>query len=99
MKVTINKCLDFLKKRKRIANEADENILPDTSPLGDDLFEELQKLTPINREIIYLYFYEGYSSKEIGKIIHKSDSAVRKQLARAKSQLKIILEGNNHDEL
>ena len=99
MKVTINKCLDFLKKRKRIANEADENILPDTSPLGDDLFEELQKLTPINREIIYLYFYEGYSSKEIGKIIHKSDSAVRKQLARAKSQLKIILEENNHDEL
>lgn len=99
IKVTVNKCLDLLKKRKRIADKAIDGYLEAPSPLGDDLFEELQKLTPINRKIIYLYYYEGYSSKEIGKMLHKSDTAVRKQLARAKAQLKVILEENHHDQI
>ena len=92
IKVTINKSLNLIKKRKRIIDSPPEDYLFTFSSVDEEIFDELKKLSPINREIIYLYYYAGYSSKEIGEILHKSDTAVRKQLKRAKEQLKSILE-------
>ena len=92
IKVTVNKSLNLIKKRKRIIDSPLEDYLFTFSSVDEQILDELKKLSPINREMIYLYYYAGYSSQEIGKIVHKSDSAVRKQLKRAKAQLKLILE-------
>lgn len=91
IKVTVNKSLNLIKKRKRIADRPPEET-DAVSSVADNLYDELEKLSPNNRIVIYLYYFEGYSSGEIGEIVHKSDSAVRKQLKRAKEQLKLILE-------
>ncbi len=41
---------------------------------------------------IYMYYYEGYSSKEIAKILGKPDSTIRTYLQKARKLLKEELE-------
>ena len=53
-----------------------------------DLLEEIKKL-PVNyRMSIYLYYYEGYSVKEIAKIMGKSKLAVLQYLSRGRRELR-----------
>lgn len=55
-------------------------------------------MLPENLKIItYLYYYEGYSSVEIGKILKKSDSTIRSQLQLAKDKMKKMIEGENDE--
>lgn len=95
LKVTKNKCLNLIKKQKRIVyTDTKEFECGAEIPIDHGLFEGLQALSPLDREIVYLFYQEGYSSKEIGKLVRKSDAAVRKRLERAKNQLKSYLEKN-----
>ena len=43
------------------------------------------------RIVIYMYYYEGYSTKEISKLIGKNYVTVRSNLSRARSKLKDVL--------
>ena len=45
------------------------------------------------RTVIYLFYYEGYSTKEIADITNQQESAIRQQLTRARRKLKDFLEG------
>ncbi len=91
LRVTVNKSLDILRKRKRQTPLSEEP--PDPSAQErTSLAEELKELSPLDREIIYLFYFEGYTSKEIARFVKKTDGAVRKRLERAKSKLKRILE-------
>jgi len=45
------------------------------------------------RIVIHLFYYEGYSTKEIAEITKQKESTVRQQLTRARRMLKDILEG------
>ena len=91
LRVAVNKSLDFLRKRKR-QTSLDENMSGESPKIT--LADELAELAPLDREIIYLSYYEGYTSEEIAKLVHKSSSAVRKCLERAKKKLKELLEEN-----
>ncbi|MCD6085748.1 RNA polymerase subunit sigma-24, partial [bacterium] len=51
----------------------------------------LKKLPEIQSEVIVLRFIEGLSSKEVGKILKKSDGAIRIIQYRALKKLKEIL--------
>ena len=90
--VAVNKSLDILRKRKRQAPLDEGSLNGEKTEIS--LAEELSKLPVLDREIVYLYYFEGYSSKEIAAMIHKTDSAVRKRLERAKKKLKRLLEQN-----
>lgn len=46
---------------------------------------------------IYLYYYEDMQIKEIGKILHISESGVKSRLKRGKDKLKNILKENGYD--
>lgn len=57
------------------------------SDLNDILFEVLN--LPIKyKNVVYLHYYEGYTSDEIGKILKKSGSTVRNHLSEARKILK-----------
>lgn len=90
LRATVNKSLDALRKRRREIPL--RNDPPDPSPEKISLAEELKDLPPIDREIVYLFWFEGYSSKEIAALVRMSDAAVRKRLERAKKKLKNLLE-------
>lgn len=39
------------------------------------------------REAVYLFYYEGYSIREIAKLLHRSEAAVSAHLSRGRKQL------------
>ena len=43
------------------------------------------------RVVLHLHYYEGYSVKEIAKLLRLGESAVKHRLARGRAQLKEIL--------
>ena len=56
-----------------------------------DLFEEVMKLPEKYRIVIHLFYYEGYSTRDIAQILHRNESSVRSDLRRGREQLKKIL--------
>lgn len=102
----VNRCFDYLKSARRKRNisltEAEENTLPADS--GGFRSEEtltvlaaMQKLRPEYRNVIYLYYYEEYSIKEIAAILRKSSNTVSSWLTRARMQLKEVLQDEQDD--
>ena len=70
------------------------------SPEEQVIIEEVAQLPPMERTIIYLYYYEGYSAKEIADILGKSRNAVYLRLMRAKNRLKhLITEADNEKRI
>ena len=57
-----------------------------------DVFNELKKLAPEFRNIIYLYYYQGYKISEISEILSMNQNTVSSYLNRARKELKNILE-------
>ena len=87
LRATVNRSLDLLRRRKR---ETALDREP-TAPEAPSLAEEMEGLPPADRELVYLFYFEGYSSKEIASLTGLRDAAVRKRLERAKKKLKTIL--------
>lgn len=58
-----------------------------------EVFEAVSKLPVKYREVIHLYYYEGYSTSEISSLLHKKESTVRSLLHRSREMLKKALKG------
>jgi RNA polymerase sigma factor (sigma-70 family) len=78
------------------------NSLRRTDELNDELVAENRenlsfvwdavKLLPENyREAIHLFYYEGYSTKQIAKLLGKKEATVRSDLRRGRERLKAVL--------
>lgn len=97
IKVTINKCKDYFKSARRKNLPLDEKMNATYVENHEDL-EELNRLDPLDRSIIYLFYYEGYSTKEIASMVGKTRNAVNIRLCRARETLKKLLqEGNDYE--
>lgn len=59
---------------------------------GSELDTCLDRLSPELRVVVHLYYYEGYSTPEIARLLRKKESAVRMRLMRARRQLRDFLE-------
>lgn len=58
-----------------------------------EVLDEVLALPDKYKTVIYMYYYEGYSSVEIAKNLHVSESTVRSQLLRGREMLKKSLGG------
>jgi RNA polymerase sigma-70 factor (ECF subfamily) len=47
------------------------------------------------REVILLYYYEGYSIGEIARILGQKESTVGSQLHRARKKLRLLISGED----
>ena len=52
------------------------------------LFEALASLPPVCRSVLYLFYYEGYQTREIAKILNVREATVRTRLVRGRKLLK-----------
>lgn len=52
------------------------------------LFEIFQSLPKKQREVVYLYYFEDYSIKEIGQLLERNESTVQSQLFAARNRMK-----------
>lgn len=64
----------------------------------NDLLSELQRLPEKYSVVLYLHYYEGYSIKEIGKLLDKNENSVKTLLNRGRSLLRKKLEGGESHE-
>jgi len=99
LRVASNLCKDLRKSawfRKRTT--LDENTPADNcfNESEDILREYVLRLKPNYRAAIFLFYYEGFSIKEIATILKLSETAVTTRLNRARSQLKTQLA--DHEE-
>lgn len=58
----------------------------------------LRKLPSKYRSVLYLYYFEGYSCKEIAELLHRPDATIRTWLSRGKLQLEEILREDEQSE-
>ena len=92
IRVTANLCKSRLRSFER------KNVQPllDSHPAQTEEQHELMELVsslPLKYKlVVHLYYYEGYSIKEIAQISGKNTSTVGNQLARARHLLKKYLE-------
>ena len=94
IRVTINECHNlhrsFWKKHIRLAEV--EKPLQDSLPDDKmDLHHALLKLPGSYRVIIHMYYYEGYKTKEISKILQINEATVRTRLSRGRNRLRELL--------
>lgn len=90
IRVTINLSKNLLRKRSIRFEELDENI-PALEKEEFEMLEVVKSLPPKYRAVIHLYYYEGYSVKEIADIMRISVTAVTTRLTRARERLKDML--------
>ena len=91
IRVTINKSKNYL-RATRNRNTVPLNRDYALSQEQDEVFNELQKLPEKEHNILYLFYYEGYTAKEIADILGKKESAIFMRLNRAREKLKKFLE-------
>ena len=95
IRVAINESNMLWRKRKR-AGEVQEEESPafhkELDAEESELISAISTLPEQYRQIIHLYYYEEYNSKEIAEIMKMTPDNVRQILSRARKQLKEIME-------
>jgi len=94
LRAAINLCKDNLKNRRRKCVDIDEhkNLQGENPFTHDDVLKSIMELPSRYETAVYLYYYEGYKTKEISKIMKKPHSSVRVYLHEAKKILKEVLQ-------
>lgn len=96
IRVTVNLSKNFLKSsRFRRGEELCDNIRADIPEEYTELYDAVTALPVKYRSIIHLYYYEGYSVKEIADILKISATTVTTRLSRARDRLKKTLLGED----
>jgi len=92
-----NTTINYL-SRKKYREEDIENYFLSEEPLKNIrtktmVLKAIEKLTDEHREVIKLYYFDGFSYKEIANLLNISIGTVKSRLNRAKEHLKEELEG------
>ncbi len=89
--ITKHKAIDMLRSRKRLSLEELIDAFPgkDISfPEDRSLIDSMAKLPERYREILLLRFYDGYSTKELARMMHMNTGSMQKLIWRAKGALR-----------
>lgn len=92
IRVTVNLCKDLHKSAWRKRTEPLDDHIRDINPQSESIIEEVMRLKSFYRDVIYLYYYQEYSVKEIAELLEKKENTVFSALRRARLKLKDILE-------
>ncbi|MCI8925726.1 MAG: RNA polymerase sigma factor [Lachnospiraceae bacterium] len=94
MQVTANQCRSLLRSVWRKRTEPfEEEVLKEEimfeQPVLHEVWECISKLKPKYRVVVYLFYYEGYVTKEIAEILHISNTAVTTRLSRTRQYVHV----------
>lgn len=97
-RITINKCKDFCKTfwKKNVESIEDKEI-PFEDKTESDLMLAVLSLPDKYKDVIYLFYYEGYTAVEIAKVLNQKENTVYSNLHRARELLKQKLGGCNYE--
>ncbi len=100
LRVAINECRKYIRDNRRTVplESVREISLPPTDD-ADDISWALMRLEPKYREVLYLYYAEGYSGEEIAGILGKNSNTVRTMMRRGREKLKKIYGGADDETI
>ena len=90
IRILLNECYSIYRFKQKYADD-----LPEQSHASDDysdLHEALYKLNDKQRLAVSLHYLDGYSIREVARILKTSEAAVKMNLSRARKLLKGYLE-------
>ncbi len=100
-RITVNKCINFMKSRRMELTELtashDKMEQPEKEPDMPFSVEKINKaietLPDGYRVVFSLYAIEGYDHEEIGQILGVTEATSKSQYSRAKAKLREVLTG------
>jgi RNA polymerase sigma factor (sigma-70 family) len=97
-RIAINKCLMHVRSHwvsRRGSTSAEPAGEPESGKLDDQLALEraLDQVADVARAVVWLHDVEGYTHAEIGRLMGRTASFSKSQLARAHERLRVLLEG------
>lgn len=103
IRVAVNESKNMNKSfwRKRIVSLEDSEPIIDTGDKSDEkaaLMEAVMRLNEKNRIVVQLYYYEGYSIREIAEILRIKETTVQTRLMRARNAIRKIVKEDCFNE-
>lgn len=92
--VTANGCKSRLRARKRHPTAQLLDTVPAPDRESRELMEAVLNLPANQRAAVHLFYYEGYTTDEIAKILGQRPGTVRSHLSRAREALRLQLKEN-----
>lgn len=96
IRVTLNACKDLKRRLFRhstvpldVLSEEAASVMPEQM----EILEVVLSLPAKYKDVIYLHYYEGYTAREIGTMLHKKENTVYSLLSRGRELLKQKLGG------
>ena len=77
--------------RVRDADELSEELTAENREDLRFVWEAVKALPVKYREVVHLFYYEGYSTAEVASVLHENEATVRSRLDRGREKLKQIL--------
>lgn len=90
IKVTLNYCRSVWRSpwRQRVSLEELTATIPFSSTEDGELFQMVMELPEKHRTVLYLFYFEDMSIREIAEVLKLSETAVTSRLSRARKELK-----------
>ena len=92
LRVASNLCKNrLIYDRRRRADPLSETLAQEDRPDLSFVWEAVKALPVHQREVVHLFYHEGFATAEIARILGRKESTVRSDLRRARLRLKEIL--------
>lgn len=100
IKVAINYCKNILNafwRKHTVKMDLFKELYVDDE-VNIEILIDLFKLPVIYREVLYLYYYEGYKINEISQLLNKKESTITNRLSRARKTMKLKMEEMENED-
>ncbi len=93
-----NECRDQLRHwwRTRRESKSALDTLTWEQPEDGQVWEQVAALPEKHRLVLYLHYYQGYTTGEIAQMLGENPSTVRSRLVQARRKLKLRLEAEGY---
>lgn len=97
LRAALNRCMDYhkswRKRRRQSLDDVSEALLSyEFTPEDRTIIDKVTALPEKYSSVLFLYYYEEYSIREIAEMLGKNENTVSSLLRRGRQKLKIILE-------
>ena len=92
MTILVNVSKKMLRKKKRVVLYDDLGLFEKSTDEGScEMWEAVLTLNAKYAKVVILYYYEGFSTREIARILHIPEGTVKSRLSRARRKLHQII--------
>ena len=99
IRTVIRICIDESRRAShRTSVPLNEEIAAAYSEESFELLETVRTLPEKDRDAVYLFYYENYTTAEIAKILGEREGTTRSRLSRARKALRTIMKGEADEQ-